>query len=712
MAADPYLGRRPGLVAEQVAAGLIARSRREPAEWHLNDTAALLWLLCNGQEHVTQIRSQVRRWYPQGGAQLDRDVIEGLTNLRTQRLIRSAATRYPHRPLLRVAFCNFWPRFDRRDNYFVWMLAHRFDVILVDPRADIPDIVFYSTHPAAEFDHLRLDRSRTRKILVARGGGLARWSECDFLFTTRAVRGAPADRYQQLPLWSLYVDWDAYEASDTGLGDDALAARLRPLAICNRLYDLLQSRPASARAASSLPPEVVPQRVAMRSRTAAEPTAAARKLTIGMATYDDYDGVYFTVQAIRLYHPEVTSEVEILVVDNNPDGVCAPALQALAGWVEGYRYVPNPETQGTAPSKDRVFREAATPYVMCVDSHVLFAPGAIRRLIEYLDARPDCFDLLQGPMVSDDLRSIATHFDPVWSAGMWGVWARNPRGADADAEPFEIPMQGLGAFACRREAWLGFNPRFAGFGGEEGYIHEKFRRAGRRALCLPFLRWHHRFQRPFGPRYRNTWEDRIRNYFIGADELGLDTGALEAHFRQQMGGDHFERVETAIRAEMGSPFHYFDAVYVVDGISEGGKAMDARLARLGLVQRARRVAAIASAQSPDAARAASHRHILEQARKQALEQILVVDAAEQLSDAAVSTLARRVGELRTRVWQIAQLGDPAADSRAVAYHHSVYGPLLDDCVGEAADLEELFAACLGSDGRSAAPVVRRRRSRS
>lgn len=125
MAADPYLGRRPGLVAEQVAAGLIARSRREPAEWHLNDTAALLWLLCNGQERVTQIRSQVRRWYPQVGAQLDRDVIEGLTNLRTQRLIRSAATRYPHRPLLRVAFCNFWPRFDRRDNYFVWMLAHR-----------------------------------------------------------------------------------------------------------------------------------------------------------------------------------------------------------------------------------------------------------------------------------------------------------------------------------------------------------------------------------------------------------------------------------------------------------------------------------------------------------------------------------------------------------------------------------------------------------
>ena len=45
-----------------------------------------------------------------------------------------------------------------------------------------------------------------------------------------------------------------------------------------------------------------------------------RRLTIGMATYDDYDGVYFTVQAIPLYHPEVTLDTEILVIDNHPEG--------------------------------------------------------------------------------------------------------------------------------------------------------------------------------------------------------------------------------------------------------------------------------------------------------------------------------------------------------------------------------------------------------
>ena len=30
-----------------------------------------------------------------------------------------------------------------------------------------------------------------------------------------------------------------------------------------------------------------------------------RQLAIGLATYDDYDGIYFTIQAIRMYHLEV-----------------------------------------------------------------------------------------------------------------------------------------------------------------------------------------------------------------------------------------------------------------------------------------------------------------------------------------------------------------------------------------------------------------------
>jgi hypothetical protein len=37
-------------------------------------------------------------------------------------------------------------------------------------------------------------------------------------------------------------------------------------------------------------------------------------LTIGMATYNDFDGVYFTIQALRLYQD--LADTELLVVDN------------------------------------------------------------------------------------------------------------------------------------------------------------------------------------------------------------------------------------------------------------------------------------------------------------------------------------------------------------------------------------------------------------
>ena len=49
-------------------------------------------------------------------------------------------------------------------------------------------------------------------------------------------------------------------------------------------------------------------------------------------------------------------------------------------------------------------------------------------------------------MVYDDLENISTHFDPIWRGQMWGIWGSDERGKDPDGEPFEIPMQGLGAF--------------------------------------------------------------------------------------------------------------------------------------------------------------------------------------------------------------------------------------------------------------------------
>lgn len=249
------------------------------------------------------------------------------------------------------------------------------------------------------------------------------------------------------------------------------------------------------------------------------------ELTVGMATYRDFDGVYFTIQALRLYQD--MEGVEILVVDNFG---CA-ATRAFVEGPAGGRYVLATEAVGTAAPRDLVFREARGEAVLCLDSHVLLGEGVLGRLKTYYREHPDCMDLLQGPIVFDDLKDTATHFEPAWRECMWGTWSKDPRAEQGPApEPFEIPMQGLGLFSCRKAAWPGFHPAFRGFGGEEGYIHQKFRGLGRRCVCLPWLRWVHRFGRPAGIPYPNRLRDRIANYLIGHREVGLDVTPILEHF--------------------------------------------------------------------------------------------------------------------------------------------------------------------------------------
>ena len=256
-----------------------------------------------------------------------------------------------------------------------------------------------------------------------------------------------------------------------------------------------------------------------------------RKLTIGMATHDDYEGVYFTIQHIRMFHKEILDDVEFIIIDNNPKGNHGKALREFTDWIkEPIQYLPFTKYQSTIV-RNKVFELADTPYVLCIDSHVFIEPGALQKLITFYDKGQDQGNLLHGPLVYDDMTSISTHFDNnVWSANMWGVWATDDRGKNDLNPPFEIPAQGMGLFSCRKDSWLGFNKDFRGFGGEECYIHEKYRQHGKKTLCLPFLKWLHRFNRPNGINYPNNLNERFRNYYLGHKELGLDTKNLIEHF--------------------------------------------------------------------------------------------------------------------------------------------------------------------------------------
>ncbi len=313
-------------------------------------------------------------------------------------------------------------------------------------------------------------------------------------------------------------------------------------------------------------------------------------LTVGMAHYDDYDGAYFTIQSLRAHHD--CSQVEFVVVDNHPESPHGQGIADLVrNWIPGGKYVPLPEAVGTSVPRDRIFREASAPNVLCMDCHVLLVPGALDALIELLRHLPrDAPDLITGPLLNDRLGVLATHFNDQWRSEMWGTWGSawkcgcsmgaathfSPVQLDGNQleyralksqevidacpfcdeplpligwaghektlrnagytplaelpEPFEIPGMGLGLFAGKRDGWVGFHTDARGFGGEEMYVHQKVRQAGGTNVCLPALRWIHRFGRPGGVRYPISRHTKVRNYVLEFNELGLDLEPVRQHF--------------------------------------------------------------------------------------------------------------------------------------------------------------------------------------
>ena len=268
------------------------------------------------------------------------------------------------------------------------------------------------------------------------------------------------------------------------------------------------------------------------------------KLTIGTTVYDDFDGLYFTIQSIRLNNPELLERIEFVVINNNPTSPNGKEVHKFIEWIKEPVTYLEFSKYNTPFLKGKIFDLAETEYVLVLDCHVLLDPGCLAKLLEFYDLRKDKGNLLHGPLIYDNMEGISTHFDlSKWGSHMWGAWATDPRGIDKNAEPFEIPGQGMGLFSCRKDAWLGFNKAFKGFGGEEGYIHEKYRNYGKTTLCLPFLRWLHRFGRPGGPKFRPHIKDKFRNYMIGFREIGKDTAEVIEQFKDVVSKDYIKQVE-------------------------------------------------------------------------------------------------------------------------------------------------------------------------
>lgn len=325
-------------------------------------------------------------------------------------------------------------------------------------------------------------------------------------------------------------------------------------------------------------------------------------LTIGMAHYEDFAGLWQTIQSIRLNNSKLMERTQFVVVNNSPENKqTGEAIRNLLGQTAqpgqqwGPKYFELSNVKGTSASRNAIFDHADGEYVLVIDCHLELHPQALRLLMEYYAAHPDTKDILSGPLLSDSFRSFSTHYRDTWDDGMWGQWAQawqcscGPDGSHFDLQrkvfesgtalavpcklqlgnvpishceacgkeigefvweghegkyesrgfvragitpgpAFEIPGQGLGFFSCRKDAWLGFTPHARAFGAEELCIHEKFRKAGHKALCIPGVLWSHRFYREGGAKYPNTNYDKCRNYVLWYQELGLPLDPIRQHF--------------------------------------------------------------------------------------------------------------------------------------------------------------------------------------
>lgn len=309
----------------------------------------------------------------------------------------------------------------------------------------------------------------------------------------------------------------------------------------------------------------------------------AIKTSIAMACHTDFYGVFSTVQALRMYQD--LTDCEIIVLDNDGNGIHGRDTRQFIENIQGtgvpISYHTLEGDTGTSRTRHHLFELAQGELVVVMDCHVMLQANALSKLKAFWAKADDQMkkNMFTGPLLMDTLNYRQTHFECEWRGEMWGTWANawkkdgkyyvarsSPDGTKiqlkqimtdkfelefshgwpgheaalrklgfteagvADDDIFEVPAQGLGLFLVAKEHWLGFNPHHKHFGGEECYIHEKYRMAGRKTLCLPFMGWNHRFGRPEGPRYPITTVGKMRNYVLEFMELGLDLEPIRKHF--------------------------------------------------------------------------------------------------------------------------------------------------------------------------------------
>ena len=102
---------------------------------------------------------------------------------------------------LSINFVDFWPNFQKADNYFYHLLSTAFEVSIDE---ETPDILFHSVDYNNQQKHRKYDDTRTKKVFYTGENVRPNYDETHF---SLSFDFSDDDRNYRLPLWALYLNW-------------------------------------------------------------------------------------------------------------------------------------------------------------------------------------------------------------------------------------------------------------------------------------------------------------------------------------------------------------------------------------------------------------------------------------------------------------------------------------------------------------------------
>ena len=115
------------------------------------------------------------------------------------------------KPIIKINFVDFWPGFNKTDNYFYKLLSENYNIVI-----DIdPEILFYSSYGA---DYLQY---KCLRVFYSAENMRPDFTGCDYAITFDYMNN---QRHYRLPLYALYID-------QTGKLGDLLKVKAREQAL-------------------------------------------------------------------------------------------------------------------------------------------------------------------------------------------------------------------------------------------------------------------------------------------------------------------------------------------------------------------------------------------------------------------------------------------------------------------------------------------------